>query len=202
MRAQDHKDQEAEGTLPERTRCSLQEMDELIIRDIGGALATDGRWPLLIDLSKQAATFFRYRDVNYISAASPKDTESDALRLALLGAIRYGKPLVIDLLDVDLWDTMVDRFNAIAEGLMEAIVTQEILNKEWYESLIKESDGDAYKPVFFTDDRLAHFKILWVTTLRFPDPNMIDQCFPIEVVPRGGAAREGRCRWCRRRGVR
>lgn len=125
------------------------------------------------------------------SAASPKDTEADALRLALLGAIRYGKPLVVDLLDVDLWQTFGDRIEGIAEGLFEQVVTKQILEPAVYEALIKEEDGDEYNVCFFTDERMANFKIVFVTTLRFPDPEMLDQCHTIEVVPRPAGAGGG-----------
>ena len=106
------------------------------------------------------------------------------MRLALLGAIRYGKPLVVDLLDVDLWQTFADKVEAIADGLFETVVTKQILQSECYEALIKETDSDEYNVCFFTDERIANFKIVFVTTLRFPDPEMLDQCHTIEVIPR------------------
>lgn len=191
VREHEHKEMEEAGTLPQHERCSLRELDDVVLKDVGGKLAEDDRWPLLIDLSKQAATFFRYRDVNYVSAASPKDTEAEALRLALLGAIRYGKPLVVDLLDVDLWQTFADRVEAIAGGLFETVVTKQIIRPEFYERLIEESDGDDYNVCFFTDERIANFKIVFVTTLRFPDPQMLDQCRTIEVIPRPAPGGDG-----------
>ncbi len=47
------------------------------------------RWPLIIDSNQQAATFMRYRDTNYLNVCSPKNMETDTIRMALLGAIRY-----------------------------------------------------------------------------------------------------------------
>lgn len=46
------------------------------------------RWPLIIDTNQQAATFLRYRDTNYLNVCSPKNMETDTIRMALLGAIR------------------------------------------------------------------------------------------------------------------
>lgn len=40
--------------------CNFREIDEIIVRDVGDKILDDGRWPLLIDRSKQVATFFRY----------------------------------------------------------------------------------------------------------------------------------------------
>ena len=47
------------------------------------------RWPLIIDPGKQAATFLRYRDTNYMNVCSPRHMEKEAIRMGLLGAIRY-----------------------------------------------------------------------------------------------------------------
>lgn len=44
----------------------------------------------------------RYRDTNYVNACSPRSMESDVLRIALLGAIRFGKALVVDMQEVDM----------------------------------------------------------------------------------------------------
>ena len=46
------------------------------------------RWPLLIDPGKQAATFLRYRDTNYINCCNPRQMEQEVIRMALLGAIK------------------------------------------------------------------------------------------------------------------
>ena len=46
------------------------------------------RWPLLIDSGKQAATFLRYRDTNYVNCCNPRQMDPQALRMALLGAIK------------------------------------------------------------------------------------------------------------------
>ena len=66
VREHEHKEMEEAGTLPQHERCSLRELDDVVLKDVGEKLSNDDRWPLLIDLSKQAATFFRYRDVNYV----------------------------------------------------------------------------------------------------------------------------------------
>ena len=43
---------------------------------------------------------------------------------------RYGKPLVIDLMEVDMFKTVTDRFNEIHPGLMNAIFDRSILTEE------------------------------------------------------------------------
>jgi len=44
---------------------------------------------MIIDPSKQAATFLRYRDTNYLNCCNPRDMEPEVIRMALLGSIRY-----------------------------------------------------------------------------------------------------------------
>ncbi len=37
-----------------------QDLDDVLVRDVGGVVAASGRWPLLIDTSGQASVFLRY----------------------------------------------------------------------------------------------------------------------------------------------
>ena len=87
---------------------SVKELDDVLFRDVGNKMANDGRynkiqcmaslytheinsnfrWPLVIDLGKQCATFLKYRDTNYLCALSPRDMECETIRLAILGALR------------------------------------------------------------------------------------------------------------------
>ncbi|ETE57110.1 hypothetical protein L345_17178, partial [Ophiophagus hannah] len=70
-------------------QCSVQELDDVLMKDVGGKMQADGRWPLIIDPSGQAAIFLRYRDTNYLNTANPADMAVEAIRLALLGSLRY-----------------------------------------------------------------------------------------------------------------
>ena len=47
------------------------------------------------------------RDVAYVNLLVSHEIAPDRLRVILLGAIRYGKPLVLDMMDVDLSKEMV-----------------------------------------------------------------------------------------------
>ena len=47
-------------------KCNFREFDDLVMKDLGGRFKEVGRWPLVIDHSKQIATFMRYRDTNYL----------------------------------------------------------------------------------------------------------------------------------------
>ena len=54
-----------------------------------------------MDVTDRCATFLKYRDTNYINAVDPTQMKPEVVRMALLGALRYGKPIVFDMMDLD-----------------------------------------------------------------------------------------------------
>ena len=59
--------------------------------------------------------------------ARPSDRPSEVLRVALLGALRFGKPLVIDFIDMELlWESICERFDEIQPGLLVRILNGSI----------------------------------------------------------------------------
>ncbi|CAL1548532.1 unnamed protein product, partial [Lymnaea stagnalis] len=121
--------EDVEDTLP-GLKITIKDMEDVLFRDVGNRLNDSGKWPLLIDVSGQASTFLRYRDTNCICALRPSDMDDNNVRRCLLGAIRYGKPLVLDMMEVDMFDTCVDRFDNIMKGLMKSILDKSILKEE------------------------------------------------------------------------
>ena len=97
-------------------------------------------------------TFFQYRDVNLAYAYRPDDVEPTALRKKLLGALRYGKPLVLDYLSMAVDEEAVRAlFDAVLPGLLQLILSKQILKEENYSQLVQEGDDpdyalDAWKP--------------------------------------------------------
>jgi hypothetical protein len=66
---------------------------------------------LLIDPTSRATTFLRHRDVNYLSAMNKEAMTPERIRLALIGAIRYRKPISIGkylqngaFLEINFWE--------------------------------------------------------------------------------------------------
>ena len=89
----------------------------------------------------QVATFLRYRDTNYINARSQWDLQPENLRRALLGAIRYGKPLVLDMGHADVFSSVCESLDAIqlvgptsdgvaGVGLSNVVLSKDILRPE------------------------------------------------------------------------
>ena len=61
-----------EEVLP-GVKIPLKVLADVLFKDIGGNRKKDGRWPMIIDPSKRATMFVRYRDTNYLNACSSKD---------------------------------------------------------------------------------------------------------------------------------
>ena len=54
-----------------------------------------------MDVTDRSSTFLKYCDTNYINALDPTQMNADTVRMALLGALRYGKPIVFDMMELD-----------------------------------------------------------------------------------------------------
>ncbi|XP_033849769.3 IQ motif and ankyrin repeat domain-containing protein 1-like [Acipenser ruthenus] len=162
-------------------KCSVRELDDVLFKDVGNKIQRDGRWPLLIDPSGQASTFLRYRDTNYTDALNPEHMKPEVLRLALLGAIRFGKPLVINMMEVNLFESVENQFDQIQAGLMEQLLTKQLLQNERYLSLVQPSDDPQYSKTEFRSSRSEKFKLLFVTKLRNPPESLLTALCPIEV---------------------
>ena len=57
-------------------------------------------------------------------------TKRFQVTLAFLVHNRYGKPFVMDMMEVDMFETVADRFDEIKKGLMNDIMDRSILQEE------------------------------------------------------------------------
>ncbi|KAL8597862.1 hypothetical protein ACOMHN_061395 [Nucella lapillus] len=162
-------------------RVLVRELDDVLFRDVGNKIKDSGKWPLIIDPTGQASTFLRYRDNNYINAIRPTDMEVDRARMAILGALRFGKPLVLDMMEVDMFQTIGDRFSEIMPGLLQAIMDKSIIENEKYLGLVRPTDSTEYDQNKFNDLRLSNFKLFLVTKNPYPKEELLDQTYPIQV---------------------
>ena len=115
----------------------------------------------------------RYIDSNNVNALSPHDMASDRLRRSVLGALRHGKPLVLDLMEVDVWGAMKDTFDAVQPGVLELLTSGDIIHEVHYSKLVRPGDGPEYQLGQFTEDRLALFRFVVATSLKFPDEGLM-----------------------------
>nr|XP_020740532.1 putative IQ motif and ankyrin repeat domain-containing protein LOC642574 homolog [Odocoileus virginianus texanus] len=179
--------QEAEEEVP-GLKCQVSELHDVLMKDVGDRIRTDGRWPLVIDPSGQAATFLRYQDTNYVDAVNPDHLRPERIRLALLGALRFGKPLVFDLREVDLFPAVQRQLEAVQPGLAQELLGRGLLEQERYLSLLRPTDGPEYGPNQFQEARLQHFRLLFVTKVRWPPAEQLQVLLPVRVQLPGGAS--------------
>ncbi|XP_069077025.1 IQ motif and ankyrin repeat domain-containing protein 1 isoform X1 [Pleurodeles waltl] len=163
-------------------KCSIQELDEVLMKDVGNKIQQDGRWPLIVDPTGQAATFLRYRDTNYLDTLNPAHMQAETIRLALLGALRYGKPLVFDMMEVDMFNAVKRQLDYIQAGLSEELFSKKLLQNERYLSLVKSEDGLQYSRTRFQAARTENFKLFIITKLHQPPEPLLSLLLPIEVV--------------------
>ncbi|KAK3800105.1 hypothetical protein RRG08_015071 [Elysia crispata] len=174
-----------DGALADDTpglKVNIKELDDVLLRDVGNRIKDSEKWPLLIDQSGQASTFLRYRDTNYINSIRPADMDNNNIRRSLLGAIRFGKPFVVDMMEVDMFDTCSDHFDEIQKDLMSSIIDKSILKAEKYLKLVKTEDGPEYDKTKFNDLRLANFKFVMISKSPFPNPKLLEMFYVIQVV--------------------
>lgn len=162
--------------------CNIRELEEVLLRDVGNKIKDSEKWPMLIDPTGQATTFLRYRDTNYICAVNPQQMKLDVIRVALLGAIRFGKPFVLDMLEVDMYDTIEHIFEEILPNLLPDIISKELLQDEKYMQLIKESDSESYQKSKFQHHNVDKFMFILVTKNKYPAEKLLDIMYPIRII--------------------
>ncbi|TGZ64638.1 hypothetical protein CRM22_006274 [Opisthorchis felineus] len=165
--------------------CSLKDLDNILFRDVGNRLEMTGKWPLVVDPSDRASTFLRYRDTNYVNILNPRQLEPEKLRISLLGALRYGKPMVVDLMELDsTFESLCrSRFESIKSTLMEDIIEQRIREPSVYEDLIKTTDPDEFSKSMFIQRNLQRFSFILLTKNPFPEENLMQLFIPVWVEP-------------------
>ncbi|KAF5394902.1 hypothetical protein PHET_09636 [Paragonimus heterotremus] len=140
-----------------------------------------GKWPLVVDPTDCASTFLRYRDTNYVNVLNPRHLDPETIRIALLGALRYGKPFVLDLMGLDsiVESLCRPRFEAIKSTLICDIIEQRIRDPFTYEDLIKPIDSEEFAKSRFIQRNLDKFLFILVTKNPFPEESLTDQFLPV-----------------------
>ncbi|KAL5251308.1 hypothetical protein ACHWQZ_G016861 [Mnemiopsis leidyi] len=172
---------EKEEAQPVGVQIVVKELEDVLIRDVGNRMSEDGRWPLIIDETGQASIFVRYSDTNYLNSVNPSNMEPERMRIALLGAVRYGKPLVIDMMGCDMFHVIKGRFDEIKEGLLDWILDKTLVTEEKFNMLTKPEDGPEYEEKKFWA-RMEDFKF-WLMTNSEPEPEILDKFYVIRVKP-------------------
>ncbi|GFR42368.1 hypothetical protein Agub_g3023, partial [Astrephomene gubernaculifera] len=158
-------------------------LNDVLLRDVGGLISASGRWPLVLDCSGQASVFLRYQDTNYVNALTRRHLEPPLLRRSLLGALRYGKPLVLDLQECDLWEEVRGAFDRVEPGLLSRLLDKSLLSRERYTSLIRpQEDGEEYEANRFQEARLRSFTFIVLSSARRPNPQLLEAFYVLRVL--------------------
>jgi hypothetical protein len=141
------------------------------------------RYTLVVDLGGKANTYLSYRDVNMCLAYKPSDADPVTLRKLLLGALRYGKPFVVDFLSMPLThEALCELLDPVLPGLLELLLSRAIVREEHYASLIRHDDHDEYANLtLWKEQNLAHFHFILLTRLPVPPAWCVDRLFVIKV---------------------
>lgn len=170
-------------------KCNIRELDDVLFKDVGNKIQESGKGLIVLTelgRSKQAATFLRYRDTNYFHILSDKEMSADNLRTGLLGSIRYGKLCIIDFDNMDMFDALKTFLNNIKPDLFDAILSKQVINEEYYSSMVKPGDNKDYQKSGFNRSRVIHYKFV-VLMKTAPDDHWLDITYPIQIVPSNSA---------------
>ena len=109
------------------------------------ALNNSTKWPLIIDANERFAAFCRHRDARFINCLDKHDLETDKIRMAVLSAYYYGRPLVIEFLDNEVsLDLFKDACNQVDPALFADIINKSIGGQERWQTLLRPADGDQF----------------------------------------------------------
>jgi len=157
----------------------LQDALDSILRD-------NERYTLVLDLGGHAMTFFQYRDVNLVQSYRPDDVEPNALRKKVMGSLRYGKPLIVDYLSIELDEAAIkETFDQVMPGLLGLLLNKKILEEDNYKQLIREGDDPDYALDAWKQRNLDFFHLIFVSKLvKLPDW-ICDKFFVLKVAGGG-----------------
>ena len=140
----------------------------------------DDRPVLVADLGGKIATYFSYRDCNMRCYARPGDVEPEAIRIGLLGALRFGKPLVLDMMSLELDEEGISAlFDAVQPGLFKKLLNKSIMKEEHYNSLLTEKDGEEYGSAYWNASTTAHYNFVLLSKHPLPPEWCQDAFFVI-----------------------
>ena len=79
------------------------------------------------------------------------------------------------------------QLEAVQPGLAQELLGRGLLEQERYLSLLRPTDGPEYGPNQFQEARLQHFRLFFVTKVRWPPAEQLQVLLPVRVqLPGGG----------------
>ena len=106
----------------------LKAVADVLLRDVGGLRAQDGRWPLVVDGSGRTSTFVKYTGAAVYTVLELQAMELLRLRRALLTSLLHGGAIFVDLgaFDVKI-EVLAEKFNDLEKGLFWKLLDRSVL---------------------------------------------------------------------------
>ena len=141
------------------------------------------RYSLVIDLGGKVTTYLSYRDTNMAMAYRPYDTDPVILRRLLLGALRYGKPFVLDMLSMPLtYEAVSELLDPVMPGLLKLLLNRKIREEQHYSQLIRDGDEEEYSNLtLWKESNLDYFHFILLSRLPVAPQWCVDSLFVIKV---------------------
>lgn len=133
---------------------------DILFKDDEKLKASD-KWPIVVDPSERVGMMAKYQNCNMISVLEIKS--EGVLRNALLGALRYGKPLIIDTGDMDMWTHIIAEFKKIGPNMLEDVLSKKVLKDKNFLKIANSTDDEQYQ----TDVWNTVENIGWVQNFKF-----------------------------------
>ncbi|OWF36299.1 uncharacterized protein LOC110441856 [Mizuhopecten yessoensis] len=130
--------------LPE-IEMGVKSIPEFLLEDVGEVIKKSPRWPYIVNPSGVLSTFVKYRNINVLRVMDQHEMEAEMIRKGLLGALRYGKPFLIDMEDNDLFTPMTEFLDRVIPGLTDMLLTKKITEEENIDKLIRKNDDEDYQ---------------------------------------------------------
>ena len=152
-------------------------------QDALDAVTKESDRPVLVaDLGGKISTYFSYRDCNMHTYARPQDIEPERMRLGLLGALRFGKPMVLDMMSLELHeDTIKELFESVRAGLWSKVLDKKIMREEHYSTLMDGKEPEEYGPAYWNESTTAHYNFVILSKHPLPPEWAQDAFFVIRV---------------------
>jgi hypothetical protein len=152
-------------------------------QDALDAVTKESDRPVLVaDLNGQIGTYLQFRDCNMHCYARPADVEPERIRIGVLGALRFGKPFVLDMMSLELDHEGVKAlFDAVFEGLFGLILNKKIMKEQQYQKLFSGKEGEEYGPAYWSEATTAHYNFILLSKHPLPPEWCQDAFFVIRV---------------------
>ncbi|CAK9008086.1 unnamed protein product [Durusdinium trenchii] len=106
----------------------IKAIADVLLKDVGGLRAQDGRWPFVVDPSGRTSTFIKYTGAAVYTIVELQDMESMRLRRALLNSMLNGGAILIDLGSFDMKiEVVAEKFNDLEKGLFAKLLDRSVL---------------------------------------------------------------------------